>query len=653
MSVEWSSSPTILSTPLSPVVATTTTPNLTRKKSISSKVVNSRRCLSCPQFPTSSTSRKRVKLLVEEPEKHHYHDNDNTNRFSTTTTMVTPTNTVDDDDEEKEELSTCCGYCCHSSSSPYHHQEMFCNTTNTSPNRFHRNCMNHDDARVDLSPAPIAATSQNLTCSRVSNNQQQELLSNNTCSCKDPALSNDSPLHEFPPTIETFSRRRATTGNVNHHSRVITSSVRGGLGGDDSGDDIDVGCSSSSPSQEEHCIQVMSSPLNDMMNAASEEEFCSRMMMLDQDNHHPELLHSIKKEYNALVMDEMVSSGAVSNMMMMDEETFESNLYSAIERLEKKLEKIEKLEQLTTQQPIRYTNLKRKFISMFELGLSLRYCHSSPSLTAFSCSNTTSCNTPSMVSSPWGSRVQTTLTPEIGSSSMSSSCSELTPHLTSPVESIKDKHRRKVQSYLTQSPDKFGAFLTRKALKYYYKLNQQARYLIPQTKDTHFDATKITNQLWLGDIDDAFNDQGLKEHNISHIVTCVKSLEPIYPEKGYQYLNLHLYDEEDENIVEMFGVSFDFIDHAITSGHNVLVHCMKGKSRSASILIAYLMKKNSWTFEYALNFVKSKRTIVQPNCGFERQLLQLQDEIFQNSVDHGTPTMEENDTSFSALATSH
>ncbi|KAG2379424.1 hypothetical protein C9374_006541 [Naegleria lovaniensis] len=427
---------------------------------------------------------------------------------------------------------------------------------------------------IDSSPSIIAATSQNLTC----------VVSPTTCN--DPALYDT----QFPPTIETSP------------SSLKTSASRVNL-----------------------------SPLN--MMYSSEEEFCSRMI----DQHHPELLHSIKKEYNALVMDEMVSSGSVASMM--DEESFESNLFSAIERLEKKLEKIEKLEQLTTQKPIRYTNLKRKFISMFELGLSLRPCHSSPSL---------SVHTPTMtaLSSPLGVGYsnQGCITP--GETTLSS---ELTSHLASPVESIKDKHRRKVQSYLTQYPDKFGAFLTRKALKYYYKLNQQARYLIPQTKDAHFDATKITGQLWLGDIDDAFNDQGLKEHNISHIVTCVKSLEPIYPEKGYQYLNLHLYDEEDQNIVEMFGVSFDFIDNAIKSGHNVLVHCMKGKSRSASILIAYLMKKNSWTFEYALNFVKSKRTIVQPNAGFERQLLQLEDEIFENA--NCTPTMENG--VFSAMVTSH
>ena len=41
----------------------------------------------------------------------------------------------------------------------------------------------------------------------------------------------------------------------------------------------------------------------------------------------------------------------------------------------------------------------------------------------------------------------------------------------------------------------------------------------------------------------------------------------------------------------------------------VLVHCFSGKGRSASIVVAYLMQKNSWTYETALKFVSSKRQI--------------------------------------------
>ncbi|XP_044152709.1 protein phosphatase Slingshot homolog isoform X2 [Bufo gargarizans] len=55
-------------------------------------------------------------------------------------------------------------------------------------------------------------------------------------------------------------------------------------------------------------------------------------------------------------------------------------------------------------------------------------------------------------------------------------------------------------------------------------------------------------------------------------------------------------------------------------GTRVLVHCKMGVSRSASTVIAYAMKEYEWTFEDALKHVKERRSIVQPNAGFLRQL---------------------------------
>jgi protein-tyrosine phosphatase len=46
---------------------------------------------------------------------------------------------------------------------------------------------------------------------------------------------------------------------------------------------------------------------------------------------------------------------------------------------------------------------------------------------------------------------------------------------------------------------------------------------------------------------------------------------------------------------------------------SVLVHCYAGVSRSASVCIAYLMKKFNWSLEKSLWFIKSKRRFVNPN----------------------------------------
>ena len=61
-------------------------------------------------------------------------------------------------------------------------------------------------------------------------------------------------------------------------------------------------------------------------------------------------------------------------------------------------------------------------------------------------------------------------------------------------------------------------------------------------------------------------------------------------------------------------------------GGNLLIHCKYGISRSPAILMAYLIQSNKFSVDYALEFVKERRSKIKPNDGFLSQLYKY-DEI--------------------------
>uniref|UniRef100_A0A8R1I6A7 Protein-tyrosine-phosphatase n=2 Tax=Caenorhabditis japonica TaxID=281687 RepID=A0A8R1I6A7_CAEJA len=56
-------------------------------------------------------------------------------------------------------------------------------------------------------------------------------------------------------------------------------------------------------------------------------------------------------------------------------------------------------------------------------------------------------------------------------------------------------------------------------------------------------------------------------------------------------------------------------------GGRTLVHCMAGVSRSASLVMIYLVKHEHMTLRQAYHYVKASRPIIRPNVGFWKQMV--------------------------------
>lgn len=68
-------------------------------------------------------------------------------------------------------------------------------------------------------------------------------------------------------------------------------------------------------------------------------------------------------------------------------------------------------------------------------------------------------------------------------------------------------------------------------------------------------------------------------------------------------------------------------EEAYQSGQGVLVHCQAGVSRSATVVIAYLMKHTLMTMTDAYKYVRSRRPVVSPNLNFMGQLLEFERDL--------------------------
>ncbi|CAF1011673.1 unnamed protein product [Didymodactylos carnosus] len=131
----------------------------------------------------------------------------------------------------------------------------------------------------------------------------------------------------------------------------------------------------------------------------------------------------------------------------------------------------------------------------------------------------------------------------------------------------------------------------------------------------------IESFLYLGGERNSKNSQELFDRlKITHILNVAWETGNLFPDK-IVYKNISLKDSLDENIIDYIDDCVQFIEHVKSQNGKLLIHCIQGISRSSSIVIAYLMYCNNWSLLTALNFVKSKRSIIKPNEYFMTQLM--------------------------------
>ena len=147
------------------------------------------------------------------------------------------------------------------------------------------------------------------------------------------------------------------------------------------------------------------------------------------------------------------------------------------------------------------------------------------------------------------------------------------------------------------------------------------------------DMDQITENIYLGNYEASLNAEYLSQLGIIKILSVMDVGYPDYNKyhNGPCFIQkiVKVVDYPTQNIIKYFGECISFM----LGYDKVLVHCSAGASRSATIVIAYIMWSKRMPYEKALYFVSDRRFCVCPNFGFRDQLQLFEKLLKENNYD--------------------
>jgi len=134
--------------------------------------------------------------------------------------------------------------------------------------------------------------------------------------------------------------------------------------------------------------------------------------------------------------------------------------------------------------------------------------------------------------------------------------------------------------------------------------------------------------LFIGALEAARNINALSVAGITHVLTLGMGMDLPEVEKRLESHRVIAVEDkvsEQTSLATHLNECMDYIHECRASGGKVLVHCLAGRSRSASIVAAYLMVHNKCGVDEALTQLRLVRPWIAPNEGFLDMLRAFQD----------------------------
>jgi len=152
---------------------------------------------------------------------------------------------------------------------------------------------------------------------------------------------------------------------------------------------------------------------------------------------------------------------------------------------------------------------------------------------------------------------------------------------------------------------------------------------------------QIEDNLFLGNAFDAADYQTLQDLSISTVVNATKEIRNYFEDEDeMEYLKIDILDNGEATIQPFFKDFLDFINEH--PDQRILIHCYMGSSRSATLVLLYLVIKRGMSVDEGLDYLKQKRDVVNINTVF---LDELRDFVDKNQLLVVADAHEKNDFS--------